>query len=424
MEEKKLLFYFYIFPLIIFIIASVILFSINQSFLKGNIEENYFERLKFLGSFFKMEFSKQKSLKELNNIKNTIVKKLYNSKSVIYYAFRINRDTLWHWSSKYEGFLPIFDYIPEKDISIRTLNTPVGKVYELDVTSKVSGEKVIFTVGFIQEYTAILKKVHVRILILFNVLIAVFLFLYYIKIMEYNHSVVEREKIIEKERREKEVFKTLSILSMALSHELRNPLNSLYLIFEKLLIEKNKEKVAELVERGDSEIERIKRFTKSFEMLLKKEAGGNIENTSTLKDRVNLNVLIFSLINELEKSYEINIDLKEDEEALIVDGDRELLSILFYYLIEEFCKSVGRDGFISIKISGERKEVIIKGSAHTRFLKEVDTKDYIPEEERETKIEDTVFLIEKIVDFHNWKIEYSSYELGDLIVVQIQEGGE
>lgn len=412
--------YFYIFPLTIFIIASVLLFIINQSFLKSNLEKGYFEKLKFLGSFFKMELSKQKSFKELSLLKNSIVKKLYISKDVIYYAFRVNRENLWSWESKYEGFLPIFGFSPQKNLSVRVLKTPVGRVYELNVNGVVEGKEVLFTVGFIQEYSAMLKIMHIRILIIFNILIAVFLFLYYIKIMEYNASVVDREKIIEKERREKKIFRTLSVLSMALSHELRNPLNTLYLIFEKLGVEKENEKVMELIKRGGEEIERIKRFTRSFEMLIKKEAGDEDNNISQANESVDLNTLIFSLLNNLEREYQINLSLKENGENLVVGGDQELLSILFYYLIKGFCEGVGKDGFVSIVIDSDKREIIFKGSGKNKFSKVI----YMDNDEklekiRTKEIEDTVFLVKKIVEFHRWKMKHSSYELGDIIILKV-----
>ncbi len=412
--------YFYILPLTIFIIASVLLFFMNQSFLKNNLEKGYFEKLNFLGSFFKMELSKQKSFKELELLKDGIVKELYGSKDVIYYAFRINKEDLWSWESKYEGFLPIFGFSPKKELSVRVLKTPVGRVYELNVKGVVEGKEVIFTVGFMQEYSAMLKRMHIRILVIFNILIAVFLFLYYIKIMEYNTSVVEREKIIEKERREKKIFKTLSVLSMALSHELRNPLNTLYLIFEKLGVEKESEKVQELIKRGGEEIERIKRFTRSFEMLIKKEAGDGNNNISQAKESVDLNILIFSLLNNLEREYQVNLSLKENGENLVVEGDQELLSILFYYLIKGFCEGAGKNGFVSIVIDSDKREITIKGSGKTKFFEVIhmDTDEKL--EKIGTKgVEDTAFLVKKIVEFHRWKIEHFSYELGDMIILKV-----
>ncbi len=422
MNSKKLLFYFYILPVLIFILASVLLFAINQNFLSKNIEKTYFDRLNFLGVFFKAELAKERNYKNLTFLRDKIIKEFYKSKDVVYYAFRFNKDNLWSWSSKYEGFLPIFGFYPKKDIKIRVIKTPVGRIFELNVKENFSKKEIVLTIGFMQAYSNIIKTAHLRILLIFNILIVIFLFLYYIKIMEYNHSVIEREKLIEKERREKEVFRTLSTLSMALSHELRNPLNSLNLIFEKITIETNKNILADLAKKGGQEIERIKRFTKSFEMLLKKESEGKSNIGIQIKDKINLKNLISLILDSLLKDYDISPKLKEKGDSYYVMGDRELLSILFYYLLKACFEGAGKEGFITILIDYNNNQIKIKNSGKAVF-----TEELLSHSEKVTKndsqIGNTIFLIKKIIDFHNWKISFESYELGDIIIINFKGGG-
>ncbi len=420
MENKKIFLYFYILPTLIFILASVILFLLNQTFLRKSIERTYFERLSFLGSFFKLDLSKEKKLENISDFKGKIVDQFYKSKDVVYYAFRVNKDSLLYWNSKYEGFLPIFTFYPQKDISIRTIKTPVGKIFELNVKEKLDGKDVVLTIGFMQVYSNILKRAHLRILVLFNILIVIFLFLYYIKIMEYNQSFVEREKAIEKERREKEVFKTLSTLSMTLSHELRNPLNSLNLIFEKIIMEKSRENAVVLAKRGEQEIERIKRFTKSFEMLLKKEAGEKVEIGLQTKDKIDIKSLLTSIVKNL-LSKKVIININEVGKKILVEGDRELLSILFYYLLKSFFEGLDEENFLKISIDYNKKMIEIKSSGKAIFSSELFSH---PEKGENFSSEkgDTLFLIRKIIEFHNWDISFDSYELGDIIIINFKGG--
>ena len=232
--------------------------------------------------------------------------------------------------------------------------------------------------------------------------------------------MVEREKVIEKERREKEIFKTLSTLSMALSHELRNPLNTLNLIFEKISIEKDMNNVSSLAEKGEQEIERIKRFTKSFEMLLKKEAGEE-ENTVLAKEKIDLMEIISFTVKSLSETYKVNISIKEEGEKEVVIGDKELISILFYSLLKVSLEGIGEDGFMKIALNYEKNEITIKTNGKGIFSEDMFSH---PKQGTKTnsKIGDTIFLVKKIIEFHKWEIFFNSYELGDFIIINFKKG--
>ena len=150
---------------------------------------------------------------------------LLEREDVIYVAV-VKEGKLIFWDSVYSGYLPI-----EKGKSPRLIPSPIGSILEIkSILNK--GYEVYIGFDF-----SLLDEIRKR---AFTNFLVVFLFLLFFSslslgyMLYVNSLYFRKEKELLKERQEKERFKELSMLAASLSHELKNPINNLYLNLQLL----------------------------------------------------------------------------------------------------------------------------------------------------------------------------------------------
>ncbi len=412
---------FFLVPYIVFLIFSYSIYKLNNNFLKKSFEERTSVNILHLGNIYRRALINIVKTEEKNSIK-IIEESFFNSKEVVYFAVRKAKDELIAWGTKYEGFLPIFDFYPEKDISLRKVKTPVGVIFELNIRYKSGNGKNTLTLGIKQPYRYIAEKIYLRYLLILDILIALFSFLYYRKIVNYNESVINKEKHIEKEKKEKEYFKALSVLSLGISHELRNPLNILTLILEKLEISYGNKKINRDIDAGKKEIDRILRVINSLHLLVEQEET-IIEKTKWKTESFNIMELIKESVDSLKKKFitEIQICNELGEEPLIY-GNKELTLILLTNLIKNSCEASGDNGIVKICLDKDEKNIFIEiKDTGGGFSYNFESQNISLNSEKMGHLGIGLFIAKKIVEYHSWRLKINNYELGSILKLYFGE---
>ncbi len=421
MKKTKIFLMFFIIPYVIFLFFSYSIYRLNNNFLIKSFEKRNSEDIIHLGDIYRRALLNIAKTEPENTIK-IIKNSFFDSKDVVYFAVRKAKDELLGWGTKYEGFLPIFDYYPKKKISLRKIKTPVGIIFELNIKYKVKAEENTLTLGIKRAYGYIAEKIYLRYLLILDILIALLSFLYYKRIVNYNEYVINKEKFIEQEKREKEYFKTLSVLYLGISHELRNPLNILSLILEKMKISYKNHEVDKDIEEGKKEIDRILRVIDGLHLLVEQteSKGGKREKWKT--ETFNIAEIVKESMESLKKTFSTDMEFCDKTKGdNLVCGNKELTLILLNNLIKNSCEASGDDGIVRVCIDKRNTLFIeIKDTGGGLDHKSV----YLKEPFSTNKIGHLgigLFIVKKIIEYHGWKLEFNNYELGSIIRVYLNE---
>jgi signal transduction histidine kinase len=156
--------------------------------------------------------------------------RLYENESIIYIGL-FNGDSLSYLLSRFEGFFPV---VPGQG-EYRILDTPVGKIFE--IPGRFKGKKNTdyrLYIGFDYEFLTTFEAAASRGVFMVVGLFSLTMVLVMILVFYFNKRVFHKEVELLQEKQEKERFKELALLTAEIAHEIKNPLNSIYLSFNTL----------------------------------------------------------------------------------------------------------------------------------------------------------------------------------------------
>jgi len=153
---------------------------------------------------------------------------LYKNES-IHYIGLFKEGQLIYLLSDFEGYLPV---TPSQTWN-RIMDTPVGKIFQV---SALFGEKSKYRlfIGFDFDFLSLFEGNASRNLLYIAGLFSVMIFFIIILMLYFDKKFFRKELELVKEKEEKERFKELSLLTSEIAHEIKNPLNSIYLSFNAL----------------------------------------------------------------------------------------------------------------------------------------------------------------------------------------------
>lgn len=257
------------------------------------------------------------------------LKGLMENEYVIYVA--IEKDNrLIFWDSKYSGYLPI-----ERVECPRIFPSPIGSILEL--RGKIDrGISIYLGMDF-----SLLDEIRRRSFKNFLVVFITLLIFSSVSLgytLYINKLYFVKEKELMKEKQEKERFKDLSLLTSSLSHELKNPINNLYLNLQLLEEKVQGEKEVRYIYRIKEEAKRLSQLIETHLSLIK---------LSPKLIRVKFKDLIPS-------GYSLNIILEADESFSIVT-DPGLFKLIISNLLRNSLEAGARN--VWIKANKDRIEI-------------------------------------------------------------------
>jgi signal transduction histidine kinase len=354
-EEKRLVLKFRLIFLFIFSFFLILIFIFSFNRFNRNEIKNQFENLtvaegmtiRNLIQVSGKHLSEEGGEEELKSFLDS----LYENTSIIYLGL-FKDSELVYLLSRFEGYFPV---IPDPD-SFHVLDSPIGKIF--DIKGEFVGKykrKHSFKlhIGFNYEFLTTFEKVVQRNFIIVALLFSSLFFLIIGLVVYFDKRFFNKELELEREKVEKERFKELSLLTSEIAHEIKNPLNSIYLSFQTL------EKYVSAGEEADfyksaikGEIKRINRIINSYS-----ELSRDLFPQITSID-------IQSYINEFRLMSEGYF--KEKEARLMVSfsenitfkTDPDLLKQVLMNLIQNSLEADAK--LVEVIISGDKKRLFLE----------------------------------------------------------------
>lgn len=155
---------------------------------------------------------------------------LYQNEVIVYIGL-FKENELIRLLSRFEGYFPIVE--SRKDLHV--IDSPIGKIFHIKGAFKdKKGTPFYLHIGYNYDFLSTFEETLSR-----NFYIVVFLFSIIILsitglIIYFDKKFFQKELELEREKQEKERFRELSLLTSEIAHEIKNPLNSIYLSFNAL----------------------------------------------------------------------------------------------------------------------------------------------------------------------------------------------
>lgn len=347
MKKKNYLLFFYL-PVVGFIVIFFAFSSLNRSYIKNKVEGLVEEQLKASSEILKVNFSHFLG----EGYEANKVFDLYSDEENIYYIalFNESREILG-WKSQFEGYLPISMESIQKDNSW-IIDSPAGKIFNsFSSFALPGGGKYYLYLGYsmndLQEMMAHSRR---NFYLIFGLIVFVGI-IFSIGLYQIQLHYMRKKDELKEETRQKERYREISALTSGVAHEIKNPLNSLSLLFE-LLTKKGSLSDPEAILSGREEVAKISRIVDQF--------------SSSLKP-IELSRSSFALGDEIESVREslkkaadergVHIRYSQDSSVTLF-ADRVLLSQAIQNIVKNAIEA-SEGGNVDIRIKKGRKKVFI-----------------------------------------------------------------
>ncbi len=342
-----------------------IIYMFNKK--SGILIENSIKSLAFSEGQTISEVMKTAGLYLLKNGEEKFINflsKEFNNKKVVYLALLKNRE-LFYADSKFEGYLPIDE---NNTKNLRIIDSPSGKIMEVGTNIEFNHSLYQVKIGYLFDSLSVVRKIRNRnILTITLIQVLIILIMLYL-IFKFNAILRNKEVEIQKEKDEKERFHELLVLMAGINHEIKNPLNSLYLSFQVLdnFIDKKSEEAVFYTNSLKKEIKRIADILDKYGNLNKKISIN--QESIDLESFFNEMEIIFKGISE-----KIKINMKLSIKKIF--SDPNLLKQIFLNLYKNSFEA-GADE-IKIQVLKERDYIKIIYEDNGEGIKEPD-KIFVP----------------------------------------------
>jgi signal transduction histidine kinase len=398
LKKKNYLLFFYL-PVVGFIALFFAFSSLNRSYIKKKVESLVEEQLGATAEILKVNFSH--FLDE--NYEAERIFDLYTDEENIYYMALLDESRqILGWKSRFEGYLPISrESMGEQDSWI--IDSPAGKIFNsFSSFTLPQGKTYYLYLGYslnaLQEMMAHSRRNFYLIFGLIVFMGSIFsIGLYRIQL----HYIGKKDEL-EEEKRQKERYREISALTSGVAHEIKNPLNSLSLLFE-LLTKKGASSDSEAIVSGREEVAKISRIVDQFSSSLKP-----IELSRThfaLEDEIES---VRGSLRKLAKESDVDIRYLRDSSVTLF-ADRVLMGQAIHNLVKNAIEA-SDGGEVDITVQKERKKVFISVKDSGEGLKE-EGKARIFEPFYSTKkggMGIGLYITRKIVEAHGGDLEVLS----------------
>ena len=155
---------------------------------------------------------------------------IFANDQVVYVALK-KAGRLLHAASKYEGYLPL----SSGQRAVTTFDSPLGEIIEVAAKLKApSGEFYTAHIGYHFSVIGEIRLAAGKNLLLMTLMQAAIILVLVLFLYSFNSQMARKEGEIRREKEERERIQEISLITAGINHEIRNPLNSLYLSFQML----------------------------------------------------------------------------------------------------------------------------------------------------------------------------------------------
>lgn len=398
MKKKNYLLFFYL-PVLGFVVIFFVFSSMNRRYITKKVERLVGEQLQATAEILKVNFSY--FLRE--NYTSEKIFELYSQEENIYYMalFDENRRNL-AWRSRFEGYLPISKESMHAQGSW-ILDSPVGKIFNsFSSFSLPEGKTYYLYLGYsLVDLQEMMSRSRRYFYLVFSLIIAVGL-VFSIGLYQLQIHYIDKKRELEQEKKEKQHYRDVSALTSGVAHEIKNPLNSLALLFE-YLVKKGISSDPEAISSGKREVEKISRIIDQFSSSLKP--------IEIRKEKFYLGEEIQSVRNGLAQvAAEKGVDIRCVQDSPVpVFADRGLLHQAIHNLVKNAVEA-SEGGIVVVTAKQEKKKVVISVTDSGEGLAGEDLKRVFEPfySQKKEGMGIGLYLTKKIVEAHGGLIDVVS----------------
>jgi|GEM_PF-820838 len=254
---------------------------------------------------------------------------LFNNRSIFYIGLKKGNELIY-LLSRFEGYFPA---IPS-DEETRFISSPIGTVFEVKGTYGDDAQgRYSLIIGFDYHFLGTFEQSSGKFFLFILGIILSILLAVVLVVLRYDRKLYEKDVDYLREREEKERFAELSMLTSEIAHEIKNPLNSIYLSFNSLdnYLDSSEEALF-YRDAVKGEIRRISDIINSYSGL-SKSVETNFSEVGLIKLIEELKIL------KIPEMIQKGIDFKVDSKVKFFFTDRNLLVQILLNLIDNAIES-------------------------------------------------------------------------------------
>lgn len=394
MKKKDLILFFFA-PLLGIILIFYILSSINRSYIKNKVEDLVKEQLQATAEILKVNISHFIS----ENYSSEEIFHLYSGEENIYYMALLDEQMeILGWHSRFEGYLPL----SQKDMGAQdswTIDSPAGRIFNVFTSFQASDTNTyhIYLGYSLENLEEMIIHSRKNFLILFGIIGGIGI-IFFLGIYQIQNHFLQKEKEAEAERSEKERYREISAFTSGVAHEIKNPLNSLALLFE-LLEKKMPAEFEDEISSGIGEVKKISRIIDQFSAFLKP--------LDLKKEELVLKDLMSDIRRSIEEKH---IDIRYEEQGKVVlYADKGLLSQALLNLLQNSLEATDK-GEIRILAKKQKKRTHISVQDTGRGMSAEEIKHIFDPffSKKKEGMGIGLYLTKKIIEAHEGRISCES----------------
>jgi signal transduction histidine kinase len=184
------------------------------------------------------------------------------NEQVVYVAVK-RAGALRHARTKFEGYLPLDD----RSLPVKMFLSPLGEIIEVATdAADASGRAYSIHIGYLFSAIDAVRGAARRNFLTLTSLQAGIVLVVILLLAGFDRRLLRQEMEIRRQKEEKEIFQEISLVASGINHELRNPLNALYLNLQMLdpLLDRRDPEVAFHGDGLKREIKRIQEIVERF----------------------------------------------------------------------------------------------------------------------------------------------------------------
>lgn len=393
--KKKDLFLFFFFPLLGIVVIFFFLSSINRAYIKDRVEDLVKEQLQATAGILKVNIAHFLG----ENYSSEEIFDFYSGEENIYFMALLDEEKkILGWHSRFEGYLPL----SQKNIGEQeswTIDSPVGRIFNVFTSFQSSDQKTyhIYLGYSLENLEQMILHSRRNFLILFGVVIGIGI-IFFLGIYQLQNHFLQKEKEAESERREKERYKEISAFTSGVAHEIKNPLNSLALLFE-LLAKKIPPEFKQDISLGSEEVRKISRVIDHFSASLKP--------LDLKKEDLPFKDLLTEILKTIEQD---RVSIRyEDKGNIVLHADKGLMSQVLLNLLNNSLEATEK-GEIRIRAKKHRKKIQITVQDTGKGMSDDEMRQIFDPffSRKKGGMGIGLFLTKKIIEAHEGSIECQS----------------
>ncbi|MDD8030648.1 MAG: HAMP domain-containing sensor histidine kinase, partial [Acidobacteriota bacterium] len=348
--KKREFLLFFILPFLLVVGLFTLLSNLNRQYIQAKMQELASDQLSATALILKESI---RAGLERGLSASEVLTPYQATEDIYFMAILDGQENVLDWTSRFEGYLPLSKkQRPPGELWI--IDSPEGKIFNhYSALTTADGRKYYFYLGYSLKSLDVLLAYSKRNFWYILSALALAGLLIFAGLYRLHRSYQLAAAEAARQAEEKERFKEISAYTSGVAHEIKNPLNSLALLFEYWQSLKIPE-ITQEIERGKGEVEKIASIVDRFSEAVKPVSLSleKFEVAQVIQEEINA-------LENLGREKNLKIDLKA-EGGLRLTADRLLFSRVVSNLLKNAIEASPGGGLVSVKAYVRKKKVILE----------------------------------------------------------------